>query len=308
MVIRRTLPFASMIVCAALSMAGVAMAQQSDQAQPDQYQGVSKPPSDPITATDDTPQPLPKPSPSRPVTPAPAPEPQYQPQQPQPAAADYQPAEPTPEQPTVTTRITSSDPDGDIVHPLPAPPGELLEGATIRVRLMDRISSTDSERNQPFRGKVATDVLQDGKVLIPAGSEIEGRVTAVSAGEHLGGHGRFRLQPESIVMPDGTHFALRAEVTGTPGSKTRVGSEGTINAGSRKTKDEIEYGAVVGTGAVTGAVVGGPVGALVGGGIGAGIVTTHLLVDHPQATLEPGAVVLFTLTQPLNLMPQTAQQ
>jgi hypothetical protein len=173
---------------------------------------------------------------------------------------------------------------------------------------MDRISSTESQRNQPFRGKVASDVLEDGKVLIPAGSEIEGRVSSVSAGDHLGGHGSFRLQPESVVLPDGTHYQLRAEVTGTPGSKTRVGSEGTINSGSRKTKNEIEYGAVVGTGAITGAVVGGPVGALVGSGIGAGIVTTHILVDHPQATLEPGAVVLFTLTQPLNLMPQTAQQ
>lgn len=299
-------------MCASLSLAGVAVAQQSDpgqsgSGQQDQYQGVSKPPSDPITATDDTPQPLPKPSPAKPVTPAPAPE-QYQPQ-PQPAAADYQPTVPAPDQqPAVTTRVASADPDGDIVHPLAAPPGELLEGATIRVRLMDMISSTQSERNQPFRGKVATDVLQDGKVLIPAGSEIEGRVAAVTAGEHLGGHGSFRLEPEAVVLPDGTRYQLRAEVTGTPGSKTRVGSEGTINPGSRRTKDEIEYGAVVGTGAVTGAVVGGPVGALVGGGVGAGIVTTHLLVDHPQATLEPGAVVLFTLTQPLNLMPQTAQQ
>lgn len=303
MVIRRTLPLASVLVCASLSMAAVAMAQQSGQQ--NQYQGVSTPPSDPITATSDTPQPQPKPSPAHPATPAPAPEPP-----PQPAAADNQPEQPAPDQPqpVVTTRAASDDPDGDIVHPLPPPPGELGEGATIRVRLMDRISSSDSERNQPFRGKVATDVLQDGKVLIPAGSEIEGRVSSVSAGEHLGGHGRFRLQPEAVVLPDGTHYQLRAEVTGTPGSRTRVGSEGTVNAGSRAKKDEIEYGAVTGTGVVTGAVVGGPVGALVGGAVGAGIVTTHILVNHPQATLEPGAVVLFTLTQPLNLMPQTAQQ
>ncbi|MFC5863257.1 hypothetical protein ACFPT7_13210 [Acidicapsa dinghuensis] len=302
----RTFPIASMIVCASLSMAGVAMAQQSGQSgsgQQGQYQGVSTPPGDAITTTDDTPQPLPKPSPAKPVTLAPAPEPP-----PQPAATDYQPAQPMPDQPTVTTRTAYSDPDGDIVHPLAAPPGEILEGATIRVRLIDRISSTESQRNQPFRGKVATDVLEGGKVLIPAGSEIEGRIATVSSGDHLGGHGSFRLQPEAVVLPDGTRYQLRAEVTGTPGSKTRVGSEGTINAGSRAKKDGIEYGAVVGTGAVTGAVVGGPVGALVGSGIGAGVVTTHLLVDHPQATLEPGAVVLFTLTQPLNLMPQTAQQ
>lgn len=305
MVILRSLPIASMIVCASLSVTGVAVAQQSGQGQQDQYQGTSKPPNDPITASEDAP--LPKPSPSHPVTPAP--EPQMQPE-PQPSSADYQPAQPMPDQtqPVVTTRTASADPDGDIVHPLPAIPGQLQEGVTIRVRLMDRISSSDSERNEPFRGKVASDVLQDGKVLIPAGAQIEGRVATVSSGDHLGGHGSFRLQPEAVVMPDGTRFQLRADVTGTPGSKTRVGSEGTIRAGSRAKKDGIEYGAVAGTGVVAGAVVGGPVGALVGGAIGAGVVTTHILVDHPQATLEPGAVVLFTLTQPLNLMPQQAQR
>jgi len=127
-------------------------------------------------------------------------------------------------------------------------------------------------------------------------------VSAVSAG-HFGGHGSFRLKPEAVILPDGTRFQLHAETTGTPGSKTRVGAEGAINPGSRAKKDGIEYGAVVGAGAVTGAVLGGPVGALTGSLIGAGVVTTHLMVDHPQATLEPGAILLFTLTEPMNLMP-----
>jgi multisubunit Na+/H+ antiporter MnhB subunit len=58
---------------------------------------------------------------------------------------------------------------------------------------------------------------------------------------------------------------------------------------------------------VTGAILGGPGGALAGGLIGAGVITVHLLVDHPQATLEDGTVLLFTLSEPLNLVPATAQ-
>jgi len=170
------------------------------------------------------------------------------------------------------------------------------------VRLTERLSSTESEKGEPFHGQVASDVLQEGKVLIPAGSAIEGRVSAVTSG-HLGGHGSLRLKPEAVILPDGTRFQLHAETTGAPGSKARIGSEGTINPGSRAKKDGIEYGAVVGTGAVAGAVIGGPVGALTGSLIGAGVVTTHLMVDHPQATLEPGSVLLFTLTEPMNLMP-----
>jgi hypothetical protein len=54
---------------------------------------------------------------------------------------------------------------------------------------------------------------------------------------------------------------------------------------------------------VTGAIVGGPAGALTGGLIGAGLVTVHLLVSHPQATLEAGTTLQFTLTQRLSLSP-----
>jgi hypothetical protein len=45
------------------------------------------------------------------------------------------------------------------------------------------------------------------------------------------------------------------------------------------------------------------VGALTGGLIGAGLVTAHLLISHPQATLDPGTVLLFTLTEPLMMTP-----
>jgi hypothetical protein len=54
---------------------------------------------------------------------------------------------------------------------------------------------------------------------------------------------------------------------------------------------------------VTGAILGGPVGALAGTLVGAGLVTVHLLVSHPQAKLEPGADLVFTLTEPLDLVP-----
>jgi hypothetical protein len=61
----------------------------------------------------------------------------------------------------------------------------------------------------------------------------------------------------------------------------------------------------VGAGATTGAILGGPVGALTGGLIGAGVVTAHLLISHPQATLETGTVIVFTLSEPLSMVPAT---
>ena len=196
----------------------------------------------------------------------------------------------------------AADPDGDIVHARVRRPGEILEGTTIRVRLLQRLSTVSSEKGEAFHTMVASDVMQNGRVVIPSGAEIDGQVIRVSSG-HVGGHGSMRLAPETVTMPDGTRYRLHAEVTSTPGSGTRVGEEGNITPGSRLKRDGIEYGGAVGAGLVTGAILGGPAGAAAGGLIGAGVITVHLLVSHPQATLERGTNMLLTLTEPLDLVP-----
>ncbi len=202
----------------------------------------------------------------------------------------------------VPYRPLSDDPDGDIVHPHARRPGEILEGTSIRVRLLQQLSTTSSEKGEPFHTMVATDVLQDGRVVIPAGAEIDGQVTRVSSG-HVGGHGSMVLAPETVTMPDGARYRLHAEVTGTPGSGTRVSDEGNITPGSQLKRDGMEYGGAVGAGLVTGAILGGPAGAAAGSLIGAGVITVHLLVSHPQATLEQGTNMMLTLTEPLDLVP-----
>jgi hypothetical protein len=326
----------------ATAAVGSAQDASQSQSQPQQdnsaYQGQSHPPADDVIVTTEIP--APKPPAGKPMVDAAAaagqvtvqtnlqaPPPvqyaaqsQYQ-SQPQPSSVDPAANFPGPQAvdgtddgivhiapampqnaPMLNQRAYLSDPDGDIVHPHPLRPGELQEGTNIRVHLLDRLSTADTERGEPFRSTVASDVLQGGQVLIPAGAEIDGRVVQVSSGQ-FGGHGSMRLQPDTVVLPDGTRFELHADVTGTYGSHTRVGGEGTIRADSRAKRDGIEYGGAVGAGVGTGAIVAGPVGALTGGLIGAGAITVHLLVSHPQATLEPGTVLVFQLTDPLFLSP-----
>jgi hypothetical protein len=297
------------LVCALLFMAAAALgAQEASQSSP--YQGTSTPPADDIIVTTSTPHA--KPLAGRPAVPVQA----HAQAQPRPVSADQavnssdpdagivavQQNAPAPEQPALNARSYAADSDGDIVHPRPPRLGELPEGATIRVELLDRLSSASSELGEAFHSRVASDVLQGGQVLIPAGTEIDGRVAEVSSG-HPGGHGSMRLRPETMILPNGTRYQLRADITGTPGARSKVGSEGAILPGSRLKRDGIEYGGAVSSGAITGAIVGGPVGAVTGSLIGAGVVTTHLLVSHPQATLEPGTVLLFTLSEPLQMAP-----
>lgn len=308
-------------VCALVAATAAAMgAQQPSQSSP--YEGTSSPPPDDTISTPAAETvPDAKPSPSHPMVT----QPQVQPGQRSLDGSLYTiPANQSPDKqadgtddgivqvapdtsvrPALNERAPMSDPDGDIVHPAPLPPGTLGEGAVIRVRLMDRLSTAMNQNGDPFRTRVVSDVIQDGQVLIPAGAEIDGKVDSVSTG-HFAGHGSMRLQPEFVILSDGSRFRLYAETTGAPGSNDRVGGEGDVRPGSRLKKAGIEYGAATGAGVVTGAIVGGPGGALAGGLIGASVITVHLLMDHPQATLDNGAVLLFTLNEPLHLVP-TAQ-
>jgi hypothetical protein len=315
-------------------------AQNSNQSgsQNDPYAGQSHPPSDDVIVTSSIP--APKPPAGQPLvpaatvsvqadtpsaaTPVPAPDQgQPQPTSPDPGASFQSPqavdgtdgglvqVAPSPSYgaPVLSQRSDNSaayaDPDGDIVHPRPLQPGELQSGSKIWVHLLDRLSTAASEKGDTFRSTVAMDVFQGSQVLVPAGSEIDGRVVSVSSG-HVGGRGTMRLQPEVVILPDGARYQLHADLTGTLGSKTHVVGEGTIRPDSRIKRDSIEYGGAVGVGVVTGAVVAGPAGALTGGLIGAGAVTVHLLVNHPQATLESGTTLIFELTDPPFLTPAVA--
>ncbi len=319
------------LACTFFAIAAAALgAQEASQSSP--YQGTSNPPADDsIITTTDTPakppagrpmnpivQPdaMPAPQPMQPMPMQPAPRPRadgtsvYRSAQPNGDGTDegivgVAPAAPGSEEPSLSARRYAPDPDSDIVHPAPLPPGTLGEGTLIRVHLLERLSSSYSERGEPFRSRVATDVLQDGQVVIPAGAEIDGKVAEVSNG-HFAGHGSLMLHPETVTLADGSSYQLHAYVNGAPGSHTRVGAEGVIGPGSQKKKDGIEYGGVVGGGVVTGAILGGPVGALAGGIVGAGIVTAHLLISHPQANLESGTVLILTLSEPMSLIPASA--
>jgi hypothetical protein len=310
-----------MFVCAILLAGAAALAAQQTTSSP--YEGVSNPPpNDTITTPD--PQPQAKPSPGKPMNAAPAAPAAQAPQESQPLdpamgftkpdngpisgdGTDAGVVKVEPEggsQPALNQRAMASDPDGDIVHPAPLPPGTLMEGTQIRARLLEKLSTNFSQDGDTFRARVASDVVNNGQIALPAGAEIDGVITHVSTG-HFAGRGSMSLQPQTVILPDGTHFRIYAQVTGAPGSNTRVGDEGTIAAGSRTRKDEIEYGGGVGVGLVAGAALGGPAGALAGSLVGAGAVTVHLLLDHPQATLDKGTVLDFTLTEPLRLVAAT---
>jgi hypothetical protein len=174
--------------------------------------------------------------------------------------------------------------------------------------LNEDLSSSDSLAGSDFSGKIAADVLSSGKVVIPQGSEVLGKVVRVTEGRRFGSPATIRLRPDVVVLPDGSRYVLRAQVIGASG-KARIDDEGTLKPASQVKKNVLEEGAGIGTGAVAGALVGGGPGALVGSLIGAGVMTTHILVQHPAAVKVPkDATLTLSLTQAMAITPEVASK
>lgn len=199
---------------------------------------------------------------------------------------------------------TGDSSDYGIVSYVPFNPNDLRTGTNISVRLKESLSTARTDAGAPFTATVRMDVYNDNTVVIPAGSELHGRVLHVSQGHHFGLHASMRLHADTIVLPDGTSYHIDADVIESYAPGTDANDEGSVVASTHYTKDAIQYGGAVGTGAVVGGVVAGPVGAGAGALVGAGAETTHLLLQSPSAAnLPKGSVLIFCLNQPMHIAP-----
>jgi hypothetical protein len=289
------------------------------QAKPSPYEGVSVPPSsDSINTTEQ--------APAAPVTPPPAAV------APAPAAAApaTRPAAKTnPDEGIIETPLPPSadeyrphsaalhgrgldastdNRDDGIVTYVPAPANALPSGTVFKVRMLQDIDAGSTKPNTPFKATVTQDIMRDGKVVVPIGSELHGRVVYATAGNRMNGGSVIHLRPDDFVLPDGTRYHLHAEVIDTSGSDTRTKGEGNIVANQHGKRTLVELGLGAGSGAIVGAAVGGGVGAVVGTAVGAGVVTAHWLRTNWSANLPESSTVVFSLTDPMFLTPAQDQK
>jgi hypothetical protein len=196
-----------------------------------------------------------------------------------------------------------ADPDAGIVTFVPTRPGELPSGTLLHMALNEDISSENSQPGTDFTGRIASDVTSGGRVVIPQGSEVVGKVLRVSEGRRFGSPAMVRLRPDVVVLPDGSRYVLRAQIIDTDG-KSKIDGEGALTPKSRIKTNAIKEGAGIGAGAITGGVLGGPAGAFVGSVIGAGVMTTHILVQSPAEVKVPkDANLTLSLTEPMLITP-----
>jgi hypothetical protein len=198
--------------------------------------------------------------------------------------------------------VVTDDPNSGVVIDVPAGPNELPIGTTIKANLQDDISTKETAAGTKFTALLSEDVLRHGKVLIPTGSVIHGRVTQIHGGSHLGKSAAIRLQPDSVTLPDGTTYHFNAEVTDLDHFRdSHVGSEGNIIANSNAKATTAALSLTTGSAVVAGAMIGGGVGAVVGLGVGAGVGAIWWLKKDRQETLPKGTEIVFMLDGSLQL-------
>jgi hypothetical protein len=317
---------ATLVLSSTIVLAQSAPAEATPAAKPSPYQGVSAPPAnDVINTTEQAPTPpaAAPPPPSAASAPAPTPAPI-----PAPAASDNPDAgiietplppsagEYTPHA-SAALRARSADAnfegstdnlDKDIVTYVPGPANALPEGTVFKVRMLQDINAGSTTAGTPFRAQLTQDILRNGKVAVPEGSELHGRVVYASAGNRIHGGSVIHLRPDEFVLPDGTRYHVHAQVIDTIGSDTKAKGEGDIVANEHGKRSIAELGMGAGSGAIVGAAVGAGVGAVVGTAVGAGVVTAHWLLTNWAADLSEQSTVVFSLTDPMFLTPVQDQK
>jgi hypothetical protein len=209
---------------------------------------------------------------------------------------------------SVENKVADGDDSADnldamIVTSVPEREGELREGTLLKTRIKENLSTATTVEGSRFTAELTEAIERRGRVILPVGSILEGRVTQVHGGRRISGAAALHLETQDILLPDGTHYVVHAQLIDTGKSEFKVTDEGTLKRKDRAKENLAVVSLATGSGAAAGAMIGGGVGALVGAGIGAGVSTVIWLKEDRQATLPKDVQLVFSLTTPMILTP-----
>jgi len=166
----------------------------------------------------------------------------------------------------------TNDPDGMIVTEVPSGENELPVGAAIWVKLQTPLYSNIAHPGERFTGTVSREVTAHGKVLLPIGTTVMGKVVYAHDGNRwLGSKAKIKLRPEDLILADGTHIPIYANIVDTDRTtNTSADDDGAITARSNGATD-------------------------------------YVLLHPNRVTLPMGAELIMELTKPLQVGPAAPQ-
>lgn len=186
----------------------------------------------------------------------------------------------------------SSAGSGEMETPARAEVVELVVPAdsVLGLQVERTISSEFARVEDRVEARVTRDLRVGSRVVIPAGSVVQGSVTEVDTGGKVKERARLGVRFHTVVLADDTRLPVRTEA---------IVREGSSPTGESAAK----IGGAAAGGAILGAILGGSRGAAIGGAIGAaGGTAATMAGDRNPAVLAQGSTVTVRIQQPVTVV------
>jgi type IV secretion system protein VirB10 len=197
--------------------------------------------------------------------------------------------------------------------PVPAPASDpnaitIPAGTKIPLSLKQAISTKNAREGDAVYAETAFPFVVDNRVIVPAGSYIQGRIAHVERAGRVKGRAEILMHFTSMIYPSGYTVVLPGSVENTPGAdnKSVKDSEGTIQQ-DKDTGKKIEEGAKAGVygasgGALAGGLSSGLNGARVGAAAGAAAgIGWALLKRGNDVKLDVGTSIEMEIQRPITV-------
>ena len=212
---------------------------------------------------------------------------------------DYQPPAENTQEPPATSKPSTSRPKSTPSHSssssshtassTPTQRGTLVaSGTPVQVSVSTQISSENSNVGDTWTGEVKEAVIVGNEVVIPAGSKVEGVVSAVTAAQK-GTKASLDLAVKSITV-SGESYAVNAGTEAIVAGSPRARNLGAIAGGAA-------------AGALLGKAVGGSgKGAVIGGILGGAAATGAVAASKGfQVVIKEGTVITFNVSKDVRI-------
>lgn len=174
---------------------------------------------------------------------------------------------------------------------------------TFHVRIGETLKSDSARIGDLFSNTTVDPVYSsNGVELVPSGSTIAGRVTAVQKARKDGKPGSLTVSFYRLRLPNGRSVAINGSLTDLESGKTSSDNEGTATAKKTSNRNVKFIGGGAGGGALIGALAGGGKGAAIGAGVGAGVgFLAKKLRKGSEAEVKSGTEFGVILNRPVSL-------
>ena len=175
-------------------------------------------------------------------------------------------------------------------------------GQVINVRMNETITSETTRVGQQFKTTVMVPVYASGIEIIPAGSEVIGRVTSVTRAQRKSKAGTIGVHFVSLRLPTGITRTINGDLGELLVDEANADNEGEVEGRSAIKRNAVFIGGGAATGALIGAIAGGGKGAGIGAGVGAGLgVAGAFFSKGHEAVVKSGTEFGVILNQTLSL-------